>query len=272
MSFVLFSGLPDFRGNKGFWRAYPPLERLGLRLPQMSNPEWFDRDPKFAWGFFAHRYNLYSTTEPHEGFKMLLDWGKRKEHGYFVFTSNVDGHFQKAGFDDDRVVECHGSINFLQTADDRVCEEIWPVPENTIYDVDMDKIHLQGELPKGPPNNPVHLARPNILMFGDWKWVGDRTNAQEQRLDNFLASLSKSSSCSNKEQSDSLDVVVVEIGAGLAVPTVRFFSERVSSSDSYNGVLVRINPNEEEVPRPGKDVSLKMKGLFALKEIEKHLT
>src|SRR5262245_5286806 len=24
------SGLPDFRGNEGFWKAYPPLRKLGL--------------------------------------------------------------------------------------------------------------------------------------------------------------------------------------------------------------------------------------------------
>lgn len=32
------SGLPDFRGPQGFWRAYPALERLGLRFQDTSNP------------------------------------------------------------------------------------------------------------------------------------------------------------------------------------------------------------------------------------------
>ena len=34
--------------------------------------------------------------------------------GAFVFTSNVDGQFQRAGFDADRVVEARGSIHHLQ--------------------------------------------------------------------------------------------------------------------------------------------------------------
>ena len=31
------SGLPDFRGTEGFWRAYPPFARLGLRFEQLAN-------------------------------------------------------------------------------------------------------------------------------------------------------------------------------------------------------------------------------------------
>ena len=31
------SGLPDFRGNQGFWRAYPPYERLGLDFVSLAN-------------------------------------------------------------------------------------------------------------------------------------------------------------------------------------------------------------------------------------------
>jgi NAD-dependent SIR2 family protein deacetylase len=42
------SGLPDFRGDEGFWRAYPPLKQLGLSLVAMANPEWFRRNPRLA--------------------------------------------------------------------------------------------------------------------------------------------------------------------------------------------------------------------------------
>jgi len=38
------SGLPDFRGDKGFWKAYPPFERLGVSFVDMANPNWFVRD------------------------------------------------------------------------------------------------------------------------------------------------------------------------------------------------------------------------------------
>jgi len=52
------SGLPDFRGKEGFWRAYPPLLKLGIRFEEMANPRWFTENPELAWGFYGHRYNL----------------------------------------------------------------------------------------------------------------------------------------------------------------------------------------------------------------------
>ncbi|MCK5538828.1 MAG: hypothetical protein KAI79_18525, partial [Bacteroidales bacterium] len=30
------SGLPDFRGNEGFWKAYPPMKNLGISFSQMA--------------------------------------------------------------------------------------------------------------------------------------------------------------------------------------------------------------------------------------------
>ena len=29
------SGLPDFRGNEGFWKAYPPLKEIGVGFQDM---------------------------------------------------------------------------------------------------------------------------------------------------------------------------------------------------------------------------------------------
>src|SRR5438132_2332231 len=39
------SGLPDFRGDQGFWKAYPPYQTLGLRFTALANPHWFATDP-----------------------------------------------------------------------------------------------------------------------------------------------------------------------------------------------------------------------------------
>lgn len=100
------SGLPDFRGDEGFWRAYPPYQRLGLSFIELADPAHFGNDPELAWGFYGHRLALYRATVPHSGFDVLRKWRAR------VFTSNVDGQFQKAGFP--KVAEVHGSIHHLQ--------------------------------------------------------------------------------------------------------------------------------------------------------------
>lgn len=107
------SGLPDFRGDEGFWKAYPVIAHLGIRFVEMANPKWFETDPHLAWAFYGHRLHLYRQTIPHEGFAMLKELvGDKKD--YFIFTSNVDGQFQKAGFDEDKIYECHGSIHHMQ--------------------------------------------------------------------------------------------------------------------------------------------------------------
>ncbi|MFM0033681.1 Sir2 family transcriptional regulator, partial [Paraburkholderia strydomiana] len=63
------------------------------------------------------------------------------------------------------------------------------------------------------------LARPNILMFGDWSWVDVPYEKQRERLAARIASVSK--------------LVVVELGAGKGSPTVRRFSERSARHGSF---------------------------------------
>jgi NAD-dependent SIR2 family protein deacetylase len=169
------SGLPDFRGDQGFWRAYPVIAKLGLSFQEMANPAWFKNDPALAWAFYGHRLNLYRCTAPHTGFGRLLEIGRSKPHGYFVFTSNVDGHFQKAGFAAERIVECHGSIHHFQCAAS-CTEEIWDAANESVS-IDTHAFRAQEPLPKC--RDCSELARPNILMFDDWTWAGNRTEMQE---------------------------------------------------------------------------------------------
>ena len=100
--------------------------------------------------------NLYRSTQPHEGFSILKKWGESKKNGYFVFTSNVDGHFQKAGFPEDRVVECHGSLNYLQAINGH--GNIWPVPDDMQLTVDEDTMRTPDALPMGPPGLLICLV------------------------------------------------------------------------------------------------------------------
>src|SRR5262245_7520662 len=154
------SGLPDFRGNEGFWNAYPPFKKLGLSFVKLANPYWFRQDPEQAWGFYGHRRNLYRATRPHAGFAIVRSWCERAPAGYFVFTSNVDGHFQKAGFAAERIVECHGSLEHLQCM--RYCTpDIWPAPHEMI-EIDNATFRARPTLPSCPRCGS--LARPNVLL------------------------------------------------------------------------------------------------------------
>jgi NAD-dependent SIR2 family protein deacetylase len=132
------SGLPDFRGNEGFWNAYPPYKHLGLSFVQMANPRWFVSDPAMAWGFYGHRMNLYRATTPHAGFGILLRWAERMKAGAGVYTSNVDGAFQKAGFHPDCVMEVHGSCHWMQCLDSSCDAGLFPSDSVCPKDINVD--------------------------------------------------------------------------------------------------------------------------------------
>ena len=221
------SGLPDFRGPEGFWRNYPPYAKLGLSFEQLANPQWFNRDPALAWGFYGHRLELYRRSTPHAGFAWLRRWAQKKPHGYFVFTSNVDGQFQKAGFAEERVVECHGSVLHLQ-CNKPCCAATWPVPEELQLTIDAVTMRATGELPRC--RSCGELARPNVLMFGDKTWSPGRTLAQQVRFHAWLRSLARGR------------FVVIELGAGTHVSTVRSQSEELAAAGRVP--LIRINPRD----------------------------
>ncbi len=221
------SGLPDFRGPQGFWQAYPMYQSLGIHFVDAANPLHFEQNPAFGWGFYGHRTQLYRHTTPHPGFALLRDWIKRFALNCFVITSNVDGQFQKAGFPEDRTLEVHGSIHHLQCTVP-CSKRIWINDQEVV--VDYATMQAQS-FPYCPHCGAV--ARPNILMFGDYAWLSERSTRQQQRFEHFLAAAAK-------------PLLVIECGAGTSIPTIRRLSEQLVRRG--NGRLIRINPREPEVP------------------------
>jgi hypothetical protein len=96
------------------------------------------------------------------------------------------------------------------------------------------------------------IARPNILMFGDWSWVDRRAKIQQEYFESFLNKAYK-------------NLAIIEFGAGLGVPTVRIMGERIAND--FRATLIRVNPREPE----GGDIELKMGAEEAIFEISKYL-
>ena len=247
------SGLPDFRGDQGFWKVYPPYAKLGLNFVAVANPRWFRTDPELAWGFYGHRLHLYRKTTPHAGFEILRRWAERMSHGHFVYTSNVDGHFQRAGFAEERVLEVHGTLNWMQCVQ-RSCGYLGPVAEDT-PPVTVDETTMRAVLPLPACPKCGELARPNVLMFGDAGWDEGRSWQQEVRLNAWLGTLR------------GRRLVVVECGAGTAIPTVRQLCEFVAGQ--FGGTLIRLNMREPQVP-PGH-IGLAVGALAGLQAIDERL-
>jgi NAD-dependent SIR2 family protein deacetylase len=241
------SGLPDFRGAQGFWNAYPALGRARIDFYAIASPASFRTHPRQAWGFYGHRLALYRKTVPHAGFALIKRWSEALPRGCAIFTSNVDGQFQRAGFPEATVRECHGSIHYLQCL--APCsEQIWPA-DGFVPVVDEARCELCNDLPACPLCGG--LARPNILMFGDGGWLEQRDAAQAAVLTRWLAGVRQP--------------VVIEIGAGTDVPSVRHFSHAMLRE--HGAALIRINPREAAVPG-GRGVALPLGALEALAAID----
>jgi len=243
------SGLPDFRGDAGFWKAYPPYAKLGVSFQDAANPAHFGEDPAFGWGFYGHRLGLYRATVPHAGFGILLRWVTERHLPFFVYTSNVDGQFQKAGFPGHAIAEIHGSIHHLQCS--RPCaQEIWDNRESV--EVDESTMRARNVL-RCPSCGGV--ARPNILMFGDYAWVPSRSSAQETLFDAFVA------------RHRGRRIVAIELGAGTAIPSVRRISEGLAAR--HAATLVRVNPRESK--GPAGTISIAAGALEGLRAVDEEL-
>ena len=91
-------------------------------------------------------------------------------------------------------------------------------------------------------------------MFGDWGWNPANADSQQRRLKSWLGSLVG-------------PLVVVECGAGTAIPTVRIACEDIARR--YDATLIRINTREPEVLED--QVSLPMTACHALRALDERV-
>lgn len=144
---------------------------------------------------------------------------------HFVFTSNVDGHFQKTGFNSDKIYEVHGNINHLQCGS---CETIYE--KDTKYTLSQDD-----HICLNPPLCPdcQNLVRPNILFFGDYHFDFTRVDDQAKRFFKFI-----------DDRADKPGTLI-EIGAGINVMTTRNVALEYLTNSDRRYVVGRINPKKE---------------------------
>ncbi len=214
------AGIPDFRGKSGLWTA----EKDNF-IKFASGNAWHER-PLEAWNFYIERFISYQDLKPHRGYydlKKLLDsLGKDT----YVMTSNVDGHFEKSGYDVDKIYTIHGDLKYIQCSS-KCCRDIHPMPKFT---------KLLDDLEQAPHCSKCgSVMRPLVMMFNDPWFVTTKIDAQASLCLEWM----------NTKK----NIVGIEIGAGLAVPSLRIYGEERTKT------LIRINPNDFQIHRP-QDIAI----------------
>lgn len=220
-------GWPDYRDPESFWTAFPEFRTLGLAMEDVARPGPFETEPARTWGFYARRQQLARDREPHAGLQALSRWRALAPAGGFVVTSCVEGEYQDAGFDAARVVECCGSIRWLQCS--RECgAATFATPRR------LD--------PRSPPccRQCQAPARPNVLLYGDWSWDMSRLENQDARFREWLG--------------DRRGLVLLEIGETPRLPVLRAYVRRLG--EQVGASLVRISAADATVPAGGIGIHL----------------
>jgi NAD-dependent SIR2 family protein deacetylase len=258
------SGLPDYRGEKGFYR----MGGKDIKMDAVDFHPNRGADFLLSMGFITAMIDEFRQKKPHQGYHMLKSLcDLKKAPNYFVLTSNIDAYFLRAGFNEEYMYESHGNCQLLQCCNggtwDDACESgIWNWPTDYILPSRDDNIRITQadalQLPRCKKCNSY--ARPHISHSTDYPEdiVPTRKTKQEKSLLKWLTDQQRSK------------LVVIEVGCGTSIHSLRVETEIMVGKRPLSGprtTLIRIDPGNANVPL-GQHVGVKMTAMSALTKIE----
>jgi len=134
------SGIPTFRGKKGYWRNLDPTK--------LATPEAFARDPNLVWDWYRERRQRIRTAQPNPAHQAIAKLAERARE-FLLVTQNVDDLHWRGGLPPEKMVQIHGDIfiTHCSRCDFKTHE------------------HDDGSLPKCPECGA--LMRPGVVWFGE---------------------------------------------------------------------------------------------------------
>lgn len=102
------SGIPDFRGPKGFWKTNTPIMFQDFMSQESMRMKYWTQSIEFKSNF--------QEKIPNEGHSIISEIINSKKAGHCI-TQNVDNLHQKSGLDDASVTELHGNATFAVCLD-----------------------------------------------------------------------------------------------------------------------------------------------------------
>ena len=219
---------PDFRLTRdwGYTTAY---ECMGL----FEDGRVTDQ---YRWGFWAtHAMNQRYRFDPNAGYAALRQLIGPRD--YFVYTSNADGCFVRAGFNADQVYTPQGDWQWYQCAKPCDAQAFWQ--SKSMLDRAAQVLTKDGSLPSKEVPKCARCKGPCLpnVRGGDW-FLETPHESAKLRYRSWLKHL----------HSEGKKVAIVEVGAGFNTPTVTRYPMEALARRLPGACLIRINPTEAEVP------------------------
>lgn len=215
--------------GESFEREFRPwIERYGITdLYSSSFYPWPSEEEK--WAYWAkHICVARFQPEAQPLYKALLQLVEGKD--YFVLTTNVDGQFEKAGFDTKRLFATQGDYAYLQTVSGH--------PRKLYYDEQIVKEMVQRTVncripatlvPHCPDNG--ELMTPNLRVDGTFV-EDEHWHQQAAAYTQFI------------RQAADKRVALLEFGVGFNTPSIIRFPFEQMARDFDQATLIRFNKDE----------------------------
>lgn len=220
----------DYADRTKFLKQFPGLVAKGFR--DFWSMIGADVTLTEQWAYLSqHILSMRFDTPSHETYESLRRLVGDTPH--FVLTSNVDGQFEKAGFEPRNIVTPQGDFALLQCSHDRTTWPSRPVMERIAASVNHETCECDPAL---VPTCPTcgRPAEPHV-NGGAW-FVSEVHDAQWKAFYEFL------SAYRNKR------VVLIDIGSGFNTPgVVRFRLDKFAAA-LPDATLLRLNSDYPHVP------------------------
>ncbi len=228
-----------------FAEHFPKMVSRGFRMQAelMGYSAWHS---KLKWGYLAANvYEVRFNIGLHPIYQRLL--GLMKDKNYFVHTSNVDGMFEKNGFEKDRIFTPQGDYARMQ-CQTPCTTTTWvsrPILERILPEIDPETQEVVNTevLPRCPNCGGDVMLN---VRGGDW-FVGEPYVDQAEKLRKWI------------ESTYAKRLLVIEIGAGFNTPMVIRWPDEHIVLKHPNANLIRIDLTDPSVPNEilNKSVTIK---------------
>jgi NAD-dependent SIR2 family protein deacetylase len=234
------SNIPTFRDKNGYWKNFPPFKEKNLEAQDLASPWAFQNVLPHAWAFYEWRRRNAHENTPHEGYSIINRWIDEHFQDGFVHTTNTDGYHLRSGLDKSRIMEIHGSMWRLQCLE-TCTKDFWHEPSVPLCGLDYERM-IATDFPHCLNCNAI--ARPHILMFGDWDYVGHPE--QESQFSKFIQR--------------PVDLAIL-VGSSGAVPTNDYIAQRLKAS-GITLININLDPDSNRIASAEHFLPLKSKDAF----------